>query len=344
MSPVIRSTAPSAGAPLSGPKRGIRLLAVGQLTWAAAKALGSGPDTTAAVDVLFPPTWETWAVRPVAPVAAVQDVPGLLPLVRRAEVALTLVPPGPLAVGVDLGAMGYASVRVANAPVKTPSSGSPAPSGTAVPDLGDTEIERDMRYASMPRRGIARAGVPRPQDFGAGMVGFSLQTSGEVLTSQETAVVASAGVSGPEFRFRITFETDEVPSPGGFFDSITVGLRGGSGPTATLATVDAFGITPAPSTPGGMFLDAAAVTYESTPVGPGSLLAGGQNYDVTVVLPAGLAGPGVLLVVTLDFFDNQNGIASKATIQVPTAVPEPGQVGLLLTGLAVLSWTRRGKT
>ena len=254
-----------------------------------------------------------------------------------------MVPAGAPGVGVDLGAMGYASVRVANAPVKNPPPASAAPSGAPVPDLGDLEIERDMRYASMPRRGIARAGVPRPQDSGAGIVGFSLQTGGEVLTSQETAVVASAGVSGPEFRFRIAFETDEVPSAGGFFDSITVGLRGGSGPAATLATVDAFGITPTPSTPGGMFLDAAAVTYASIPAFSAPVLAHGQNYDVTVVLPAGLAGAGVLLVVTLDFFDNQNGIASKATIQVPTAVPEPGPVALLLTGLAVLSWTRRRK-
>lgn len=319
-------------------------MAVGQLTWAAAKALGSGPDTTPAVDALFPPTWDTWAVRPVLPVARSRDVPELLPVVRQATVALTLVPAGSLGVGVDLGAMGYASVRVADAPVKNPPPRSTAPSASPVPDLGGLEMVRDMRYASMPRRGIARAGLPRPQDFGAGIVGFSLQTGGEVLTSQETAVVASAGVSGPEFRFQIAFETDEVPSAGGFFDSITVGLRGGSGSTATLATVDAFGITPAPSTPGGMFLDAAAVTYASIPAFSAPVLAHRQNYDVTVVLPAGLAGTGVLLVVTLDFFDNQNGIASKAFIQVPTAVPEPGPVALLLTGLAVWSGTRRKKT
>lgn len=344
MSSAIRASTPSTGLPQPDPKRGIRLLAVGQLTWAAAKALGSGPDTTAAVDALFPPTWDTWAVRPVLPVAGSRDVPELLPVVRQATVALTLVPYGSSGVGVDLGAMGYASVRVANAPVKNPPPGSTAPSASPVPDLGDLGIERDMRYASMPRRGIARAGLPRRQEAGAGIVGFSLQTGGEVLTSQETAVVASAGVSGPEFRFRIAFETDEVPAAGGFFDSITVGLRGGSGSTATLATVDAFGITPAPSTPGGMFLDAAAVTYASTPVVSDPVLAHGQTYDVTVVLPAGLAGAGVLLVVTLDFFDNQNGIASKATIQVPTVVPEPGPVALLLTGLAVWSWTRRKKT
>lgn len=167
----------------------------------------------------------------------------------------------------------------------------------------------------------------------------SFQTGGGVLVSQEFPAVKDSGSS---FHFQLGFDTAEAPVPGTFADSLTISLLGpATGQVLALATVDAFGLTPAPPNPGGLFLDLAAIRYETVPALVAPTNPRTFAFDVRVALPVEFTGQP--LTVALDFFDNQNGLASKAYFAQPQTVPEPSTFALVAVGLAAVLARRNAR-
>jgi hypothetical protein len=148
-------------------------------------------------------------------------------------------------------------------------------------------------------------------------------------------VPLAAGTAGlpAEFRFEFGFATAEVPAANTLLDSLSIALSGARAEEllAALVTVDAFGLTVAPATPGG-FAVTSGLRFE--PVAPRvgfGPLGAGVAYAGTWTLPPEFRGEA--LSVNLDFFHNANGQASAAYAFV---VPEPAPWLLLGAGLATL--------
>jgi hypothetical protein len=327
---------------------GTRIATIGLAAMAVSRPEGADLYGASVRSVAFPPAWDSWAVPPGVdgPVMAGGGVvlgnTLLSPIQGSAMGHLTVEPAGSRGVNVELATVGYGSVQLARPMIKPKPVSWIAPSGAAGNDLGANFAEETRGASSSFGRAIAPASLPRLHNFDSGNDLVSFQTGGDVLQSHESSAVTTIGASGSEFHFLVGFETEEIPAVGSFFDSLTVSLRGSGGlPSVTVATVDAFGITPAPSAPGGLPLDLTSVSYFAAPELVVPTLAHVQTYDVTVVLPQELAKEPLVLTVVLDFFDNQNGVVSKAYVALPTAVPEPGTWVLLGTGLAALVWARR---
>ena len=168
--------------------------------------------------------------------------------------------------------------------------------------------------------------------FAEDLMVVQFQTGGPTLTSKEFPAVYDPT---DEFHFLIGFETEEAPGPGFFADSLTVSLFGAEpGKVVAAATLDTFGLTPAPNNPGGLFIDLSAITSKAVPSLLPTTLPNVHAFDVRVTLPAGLGN--TLTSVGLDFFDNHNGLASRAYAGIPVVVPEPSTLALLGAGLAGL--------
>jgi hypothetical protein len=169
-----------------------------------------------------------------------------------------------------------------------------------------------------------------------------LETGHGVLNSRQEPAFLTSTELGPAFHFRLTFETDEIPSPNFFADSITVSLFG-SDPnrTAALVTLDVFGLNRAPSNPGGFFLEQSSISYEVAPPLVGTTLGSAQSFDFLVQVPDELSGES--LTVALDIFDNGDAARSLAFVGLPQAVPEPGVMTLAALGLGIFfrRWMRR---
>jgi len=162
----------------------------------------------------------------------------------------------------------------------------------------------------------------------------SLETGGPVLRSLDIPAVS---LGGGRFEFQVGFETDERPAPRFLSDSFTISLTGSTPDEAiTVATLDAFGLSIAPSNPGGRFLPLSAIRMESAPLLAPPKFSTAVSYRITVDIPEALQGR--YQTVALDLFDNQNGTGSRGLTAGPVEViPEPGALPLLGFGVAALA-------
>lgn len=130
-------------------------------------------------------------------------------------------------------------------------------------------------------------------------------------------------------RYELGFATVETPGTGFLYDSLTVSLARADGSGSTVVvTGDAFGLTIAPLTPGGLLAGGGVAVTEIAPSLPE--LAGFPTtfaYTVDVELPPALRG--FPLLTTFDFFHNDDGRLSRGYALV---VPEPATWALLLVG------------
>lgn len=162
-------------------------------------------------------------------------------------------------------------------------------------------------------------------------------TGGPVRVSREFPAVLS---DERHFHFQIGFETAETPAPNFLADSLTVSLLGDSpSQVLALATIDTFQLSPAPENPGGIPIELTSITLKPAPNLNTPILPAAVAYDVVITVPESMVGQ--VRTVALDFFDNQNGIASRGLAAIPVAaIPEPGTVVLLalggITGLYLL--------
>ena len=141
--------------------------------------------------------------------------------------------------------------------------------------------------------------------------------------------------------FELGFATREIPMPGGLFDSFTLTIAGPApSEILTLLTADAFGLTVAPVTPGGIPLPPGSLTLipiaPFEPLLPGAVT--GLAYRADLVIPDALAGKP--LTVRFDVFDNGDSEVSRAYAQV-RAVPELSPVWLLGAGLLLMRMLAR---
>lgn len=171
---------------------------------------------------------------------------------------------------------------------------------------------------------------------------FVFDTGGPVRVSREIPAVL---IDANHFHFQIGFETAETPAPNFLADSLTISLLGGTpDQVVTLATIDTFQLTPAPENPGGIPLELTSITLKPAPLLATPTFPIAVAYDVAVTLPDGMVGD--VYTVALDFFDNQNGLASRGLAALPVMnIPEPSTIGLLvlgsLSGLAIYHHPRR---
>jgi len=162
---------------------------------------------------------------------------------------------------------------------------------------------------------------------------------GEVLSFLEVPVPPGLAIGHPErMTFQVGFSTMESAGPGNLFDSLTIGVSHPElGIQATLFTIDSFGLTLAPPTPGGLELDSGSFVVQSTepleqPL-EGAIFS--VAYSIQFDVPAGFADS--LVVARFELFDNGDLAMSQAYASVD-AVPEPGWPALLLVGLMGIAW------
>ncbi len=118
----------------------------------------------------------------------------------------------------------------------------------------------------------------------------------------------------PRLLFDFGFATDETLVPQVFGDSFTVTVQAADeSATAILLTADRFGVAWAPTSPGALAVDPAAIQHlpADFPALTPALVAS-EAYVVDYRLPVALAGREVM--VYGDFFDNANGVASLAYV------------------------------
>lgn len=181
--------------------------------------------------------------------------------------------------------------------------------------------------------------------------GVSLGTDGTLArfdTAVDPAPVAQAQVPVPaglpgrpgEFRFEVGFSTQELPLPNRLVDSLTLTLWSGGlgGQPAVLVTVDAFGLSVAPDTPGGVPVGVGLTLEPVAPrVGYGPGLGVGVAYAGSWTLPESFRGAD--LTLSASFFHNGDALRSAGYAFI---VPEPSTFGLLALGAgAGILWGRR---
>lgn len=167
-------------------------------------------------------------------------------------------------------------------------------------------------------------------------------------TAVDPAPVAQAQVPVPaalpgrpgEFRFELGLSTQELPLPNTLVDSLTLTLWSGGlgGQPAVLVTLDAFGLSAAPDTPGGV---PVGVGLKLEPVAPrvsyGPGLGVGVAYAGSWTLPESFRGAD--LTLSASFFHNGDALRSAGYAFI---VPEPSIFGLLALGAgAGILWGRR---
>lgn len=167
-------------------------------------------------------------------------------------------------------------------------------------------------------------------------------------TALDLAPVAQVQVQVPadlpglpgEFRFELGLATQELPLSNTLVDSLTLTLWSGGlgGSPAVLVTVDAFGMSPAPDTPGGVLVEVGLQLAQVPPrvvYGPG--LGVGVAYAGSWTLPESFRDTDLTLSAT--FFHNGDPVRSAGYAFI---VPEPSVLGLLAAGLgAGVAWGRR---
>ena len=139
-----------------------------------------------------------------------------------------------------------------------------------------------------------------------------LQTgSGSALNRVTIPIVVPTNYSSASVSFEVSFGTDERPIAGEFLDSFTVSLRNSDRTVvATVLTVDRFGATWRPVSPGAAEIPQRDLLFE--PESGTTGFAFQENFTVRVELP-----PALLLqpaVMVLSLFDNQDQEASRAVI------------------------------
>lgn len=149
--------------------------------------------------------------------------------------------------------------------------------------------------------------------------------------------------SSDNLRFHLEFETQEGALPGELHDSVTLWVAPASESisVATLAVVDAFGLTLRPEVTGGVLLPsnslfAVPVPNTWVPQFPDSRTF---SLEVDWNLPPGFQRTD--LIISLGFFDNLDTRLSRGVVVVSqrAAVPEPSDAALatcLLLGAGAL--------
>lgn len=157
-------------------------------------------------------------------------------------------------------------------------------------------------------------------------------------TAVEEAVLAAESA---RLLFEFAFATDEVPAPGSFLDSVAFTLQtGNSSSTAILLTMDASGLSIAPSTPGGVTINPAMLLV--TPVaffGSAGDPTMRSAYAVSFDVPAEFLGGANHFY--FDLFDNGDSVRSAGYFQNLVVVPEPSLAWLLLAGLTTVAAFKR---
>lgn len=166
----------------------------------------------------------------------------------------------------------------------------------------------------------------------------AIETGGPVVRSVDFPAVS---LGEGRYEIRVGFETDERPATRFLADSFTISLTGSSpDQVITVATLDTFGVSLAPSNPGGQPLDPSLIRLEPVPLLAPPRFSGAVSYRLTVDLPEALRGRYQTLA--LDFFDNQNGVGSRGLVAGPAeVVPEPTPLALLGSGLGLFACIRR---
>ncbi len=174
-----------------------------------------------------------------------------------------------------------------------------------------------------------------------------LTPTGEFLVTREVNLTSGVADGPPgRAKFELGFSTSESAGPG-LHDSLTATLTSLSDtPIAVIATIDLSGITLAPTTPGGLAVNAGGITL--TPVVarfasvPGATFS--VAYSIDLAIPAGLDGSSLKLIV--DFIDVGDPGGSKGSLFVPASVAVPEVESWWLMGAlpAWACWGRRRKS
>jgi hypothetical protein len=167
---------------------------------------------------------------------------------------------------------------------------------------------------------------------------LALETGGAVLRTLEIPTVS---LGNGRFEFQVGFETDEIPGPSFLADSFTISLTGAEpDQVITLATLDIFGLSLAPSNPGGRFLPLDSIRMNQLPLIAPPMFSNAVSYRLTVDVPETLQWRHQ--TVALDLFDNQNGVGSRGLIgRSAEAIPEPATLPLIGCAGAMLALLRR---
>jgi hypothetical protein len=163
--------------------------------------------------------------------------------------------------------------------------------------------------------------------------------SGNVLLTDTVAYSSLPSLPATSLlTIRAGFATQEQAQPGFFADSFTISISGPGG-TAYLVTADVHGWTWAPSVPGSVPVESAAIQRLPITFGvPSEGLPAFTAYQLTFPLPE--SWRGVALSIDFDLFDNQDPQRSLGYYDV-IPVPEPNSGAILLAGLLVWQWSRR---
>jgi hypothetical protein len=159
----------------------------------------------------------------------------------------------------------------------------------------------------------------------------------ERITQSLSFSPGTIGVGPTQLEFEIGFSTQETPSESGFLDSFTLSAVGGTNheTAAVVLTLDGFGATVLPESPGALLLSATSLKLRPVT---------GQFTDPQAVTTLAFAGiwdlphefQGQEWTVSADLFGNGNGHSSVGYLILshPRLVPEPAVWVLLGLGLA----------
>jgi hypothetical protein len=175
--------------------------------------------------------------------------------------------------------------------------------------------------------------------WGQGLLTIMDTGQGRTLLSEMRVVTIGEGEALSRLQFTFGFSTDEDPRPGGFHDSFTVTMQDpGLAATVLFLTADAHGVVWAPSTPGTVPLDPAAI--EAAALGQSSLqpvfiLKNPLAYEVSAAIPGIFYGRTVN--VYFDLYNNLDPLASQAWFSDPRVVVVPEPAAWILCIVAGLS-------
>jgi hypothetical protein len=172
--------------------------------------------------------------------------------------------------------------------------------------------------------------------------GTFLSTGGGVPLVTRTFPLQTGGSLSPVIGFEVGFATREVASPGELHDSFSVFVSDNSGQRLSfLLTADTSGFVWAPVSPGTIPVSESSITRTATPFPTTEqTFPSARSYLVSWPVPPQFTAGSFNL--TLDLFDNQNGVGSLAYFTPPTVVPEPSHLTLLgIAGMLFALKTRR---
>jgi hypothetical protein len=163
--------------------------------------------------------------------------------------------------------------------------------------------------------------------------------SGNPLSTVQQELMIPSELRGAWLGFEFGFATDEQPTAGMIPDAATLTLQDlGGAHTAIYFTVDAHGVSWAPSALGAVFVVENAIMRQEIPFPDLSpQLAHQVAYRVSAPLPEDFEG--TLVQAYLDLFDNQDLHPSLAWISRIEVIPEPEVWRLgVFGGLLWLGW------